>query len=153
VILEAADEQAAVDEIEFLRVCPVVFNVIDFERAVWWNTRFYQPCSIFSWSFTDKFGWIGLRSFPITCAEGNLNAGRSQRVTVILDRRSHQNLSPISQSPFPYLEHFADSDLLVPGIAGPAVPYTKRDVAYLEETLAGLLDSYWPITPSLSCSV
>jgi hypothetical protein len=59
----------------------------------------------------------------------------------ILAEASHQNLLPISQFPFPYPKLFVDLVLLELGIADLGAPYSKHGVAYLKDTLAGLLDS------------
>ena len=37
-VFEAADKKAAVYKVEFLGICPVVFDVADFECAIAWDT-------------------------------------------------------------------------------------------------------------------
>jgi hypothetical protein len=64
------------------------------------------------------------------------------RCQAVLGEVSHQSLSPISQFPFPYPKRFVDWVLLEPGITGLGAQYSKRGVAYLEDTLAGLPDSH-----------
>ena len=57
-VFEAADEKAAVYKVEFLGVCPVVFDIVDFEGAITWNTAFVRITSSIPLTLrTSLAGW------------------------------------------------------------------------------------------------
>ena len=74
-IFEAGDEKPSMYQVEFLGISPFIFYILDFELAISWGAaRLSNILFLFGKGFTDKFGWIGLRSLPITVADGYLMA-------------------------------------------------------------------------------
>jgi hypothetical protein len=90
VVFEARHERSAVDVVEFLGEDPRIFCVVDLEAAVWRDA--YRGCQAHEKqkisrkrvlesekesrrNSTDKVGCMGLRSVPITFADGKVTAG------------------------------------------------------------------------------
>jgi hypothetical protein len=75
-IFEAGCQGPAVDEVELLGEDPGVFGVVDLEGAVWGDTLSGLLCQYLGKGEGNEdeedylFGWMGLRSVPITWAEG-----------------------------------------------------------------------------------
>lgn len=70
---KAGYERAAVDVVECLREEPWVFGVVDFEGAVGWDAGVgLAGCSItiMGVAGTNVVGWMGLKSVPMTFADG-----------------------------------------------------------------------------------
>lgn len=70
------------DIVELVGEEPWVFRIVDFEVAVGWDTGdvswFENGKEI---GYTYNSGWIGLRSVPITLAEGNSQAESAVRIS------------------------------------------------------------------------
>lgn len=78
---DAAAEGSGEDEVELLGPGPVLFDVVDFEGAVWWHAI---TVSISRHSFrrlgigeAHKSGCTGLMSTPMTSASGFCSAARN----------------------------------------------------------------------------
>ena len=64
---DAPDHHAHVDEVEFVLVLPWLFDVIDFELAVWRDTlNISKPLRRVMNRVWYKVGWMGLKSTPRT---------------------------------------------------------------------------------------
>jgi hypothetical protein len=73
VVFEAREECAAVDEVELLREDPLVFGIFDFKLAVWRACFLGNAANEGVWNLecaSYKAGWMGLRSVPMTLADG-----------------------------------------------------------------------------------
>jgi hypothetical protein len=75
-----------VDVGEGVRVDPLVFRIVNFEREIGWDASCVR-----SLPKEDRkrgrreynSGWIGLRSLPMTCALGYVSAGDGQQLLIL----------------------------------------------------------------------
>lgn len=74
-LLDCAVHLARVDEVELLLIDPVFVCVVDHEGEIWgdaWGCQCGFQVERLKWEY--NWGWIGLRSVPITTAEGCASA-------------------------------------------------------------------------------
>lgn len=80
---EAGCESAAVDVVKLVCVQPWIFGIIDLPVAVGWSTVAIRSVMYLKErKETYKSGWMGLRSVPITFAEGNWAAKSMAHIPV-----------------------------------------------------------------------